>query len=182
MPQSVDKPPFAVGEIPPREHVKSRQKCPADAPAKTVIYTFLSLLDVYAARQTHGSLLSIPLTANSWKVPRKHPNSEQNSAKQFVSRLRRLRITLLRLSKRCVSRLPHPNGACPDYPIRITLLRLSKRCVSRLPNGACPDYQITQITPRLLPQITLQITFQITPRLQISNSYQRNAECERKCS
>ena len=71
IPQPVDQPCLAVGEVPERQRVESAQKCPADAPAEAVIHPFLSFLDVCAARQTHGSPLLTLLTADSWKVPRK---------------------------------------------------------------------------------------------------------------
>jgi hypothetical protein len=57
--QAVDKPCLTVGEVPACERIESTQESPADAPAEAVIYTFLSFLDIFAARQCHNSPLSI---------------------------------------------------------------------------------------------------------------------------
>jgi hypothetical protein len=54
--QPIDYPGLAVRKIPARECVKSIQKCTPHAPAETVIYPFFSLVNIFAARQSHGPL------------------------------------------------------------------------------------------------------------------------------
>jgi hypothetical protein len=72
MPKPVDYPGFAVREVAVRERVVSIQECPADTPAEAVIHSFLTVFDIFAARQSHGSPPQTCLTANSWKVPKKY--------------------------------------------------------------------------------------------------------------
>jgi len=55
MAQAVNEPGFAVGEVATCEGIESIKECAADTPAEAVIDTFLSFLDIFAARQSHGS-------------------------------------------------------------------------------------------------------------------------------
>jgi hypothetical protein len=57
MPQPLDQPCFAVGKISLGQWVEAIEERPPDAPAEAVIHPFLPFLDIFAARQSHGSPL-----------------------------------------------------------------------------------------------------------------------------
>jgi hypothetical protein len=54
MVQPFEQPCFAVGEVAAGERVEPVEESAADASAEAVIDAFLTLLDVFAARQAHG--------------------------------------------------------------------------------------------------------------------------------
>jgi hypothetical protein len=72
LPQSIDQPYFAVAVVPVRDRVESTQECAADTTTEAMVHSFLSLLDVFAARQSHASPSLISLMVKSTKVPRKN--------------------------------------------------------------------------------------------------------------
>jgi hypothetical protein len=65
MPKPADYPCFTVREVAVSECIVPIEECPADTPAEAVINPFLTIFDIFAARQAHGSPLSICLMANS---------------------------------------------------------------------------------------------------------------------
>jgi hypothetical protein len=64
MPKPIDCPCFAVREVAVSEWIVTIQECTADTPAETVINPFLTVFDIFAARQAHGSPPSVCLIAN----------------------------------------------------------------------------------------------------------------------
>ena len=60
--QSIDEPLLAVGEVAVGRGVEAAEEGTADTSVEAVIDTFLAIVDVFAARQSHGSPLSILLT------------------------------------------------------------------------------------------------------------------------
>ena len=157
----------------PCERVESIQKCPADAPAEAVIHPFLSLLDVFAARQSHGSPLSIFLTANSWKVPRKN-------TKKWVSKFSRILLSkngcpssFQVLFKKWVSKF-FPKNGCPSSlskfssskngcPSSLSKFSSSKNgCPSSLPSSlsssknGCPS-SLSKFSPKFYYPSPIQV-------------------------
>jgi hypothetical protein len=55
--QSIDHPNLAVRVVPACQGIQSTQERSADAPGEAMIHAFLTFLDVFAARQSHGSPL-----------------------------------------------------------------------------------------------------------------------------